>query len=59
MMETALVKRIGFKVIRKLKIVRAFVPQRRVDDEELIREIGRENLSTALARMPQILVRCI
>ena len=55
MMETALVKRIGFKVIRKLKIVRAFVPQRRVDDEELIREIGLENLSTALNRMPHIL----
>ncbi len=55
MMETALVKRIGFKVIRKLKIVRALVPQRRVNDGELIRDIGSEHLSTALSRMPQIL----
>lgn len=54
-METALVKRIGFKVIRKLKVVRAFVPQRRVDDQGLIREIGPENLSTAFSRFPQIL----
>jgi len=54
-METALVKRIGFKVIRKLKIVRAFVPQRRVDDDALIREIGSEHLVAALSRLPLIL----
>lgn len=54
-METALAKRIGFKVIRKLKIVRAFVPQRRVDDEALIREIGSEQLALAPSQLPLIL----
>ena len=54
MIETTLIKKIGFKVVRKLKVVRAFVPQRRVDDAALLREIGAENIAAYWERMPQI-----
>lgn len=53
MIEAALVRKIGFKVIRKLKIARAFVPQRRIEDDVFEREIGADCLSNALVRFPQ------
>ena len=54
-METALIKRIGFKVVRKLKVVRAFAPQRRPDDAVFQREIGTEQLTFLISKFPDIL----
>lgn len=54
-METALAKKIGFKVVRKLKIVRAFVPQRRISDEIFTNEIGAERIAAALHSFPNLL----
>ncbi len=54
MMETALMKKIGFKVVRKLKIVRAYVPQRKLAEADIRREIGADRLPGVLQRCPQV-----
>ncbi|MGB5139519.1 MAG: alginate lyase family protein [Candidatus Zixiibacteriota bacterium] len=54
MLETTLMKKIGFKVVRKLKVVRAYAPQRRIDDAELLREIGADNTALRFRQFPPL-----
>ncbi len=52
-MQAAVVKRIGYKVKRKLRVVRALVPLPRPSDEKFIRELG-ENAGALLTSFPMI-----
>ncbi len=52
-MQAAVIKRIGYKVKRKLRVVRALVPMPRPSDERFIRELG-DNAGELLTDFPLI-----
>lgn len=52
-METAVIKRIGYKVRRKLKIVQAMIPTPKPTDEQFLAELGSA-AAGSLERLPAI-----